>query len=465
MLDSPSLRANSVRFAGATASAVGIQAPTAGVTFLPALMAAIVGEAGPLAFLLALLAMLLVSYAFVVLAADFASAGSVFAFNGRALGYGYGFISAWMLLGVYIAYSSSIYASNANFLESLAGSAHVAIAWPVLAFAVWALALVLAYRRISVSTMVIFALEGVAIVLVAIVAVAVLLKGGAGGHAISTTPFTLSGMPIAVIGLGVIFAFTGFSGFEVSATLGEETARPRRVIPASMIAALLVSGAIYVLLSWIETIAYPSAGALANQSVPLVDIAGRYVTPAMGTIINVAALISGVGAQLATVNGANRLLFALARDGFGPRWLATVNRRQRSPVGALAVVGVLSIVAVMPFMLNGTTPIDAFFYLATYGADLIIIAYLLTAIAALVWSIRRGRASAVRVVGLVAAISVMAYIIKGTVYPVPAAPFDLCIDAAGITVAAGGALLLLPRLRANLSRSPLFALAPADSAS
>jgi amino acid transporter len=462
MLDSPSLRANSVRFAGATASAVGIQAPTAGVTFLPAIMAAIVGQAGPLAFLLALLAMLLVSYAFVVLAADFASAGSVFAFNGRALGYGYGFLSAWMLLGVYIAYSSSIYASNANFVESLAGSAHMAIPWPVFAFLFWALALVLAYRRISVSTMVIFALEGVAIVLVLIVAAAVLLRGGSGGHALSAAPFTLGAVPGATIGLGVIFAFTGFSGFEVSATLGEETSRPRRVIPASMIAALLVSGGIYVLLSWVETIAYPNAGSLAHQAVPLVDIAGRYVTPAMGTIINVAALISGIGAQLATVNGANRLLFALARDGFGPRWLATVNRRQRSPAGALAVVGVASIVATMPFMLNGTTPIDAFFYLATYGADLIIIAYLLTALAALTWSVRRGRATPRRVIGLVAAIAVMAYIIKGTVYPIPAAPFDLCIYAAAITIAIGAALLLLPRLRLNLSRSPLFAIARAD---
>ncbi|MGO9836559.1 MAG: APC family permease, partial [Polyangiaceae bacterium] len=299
MLDSPSLRANSVRYIGATASAVGIQAPTAGVTFLPALMAAIVGEAGPLAFLIALGAMLLVSYAFVVLAADFASAGSVFAFNGRALGYGYGFISAWMLLGVYIAYSSSIYASNANFLESLAGSARVSIAWQVFAFLFWALALVLAYRRISVSTLLIFVLEGVAIVLVAIVAVAVLVQGGSGGHGISAAPFTPGAVPEATIGLGVIFAFTGFSGFEVSATLGEETSRPRRVIPVSMVAALLVSGGVYVVMSWIETIAFPNAATLASQSVPLVDIAGRYVGPAMGAIINVAALISGVGAQLA----------------------------------------------------------------------------------------------------------------------------------------------------------------------
>ena len=117
---------------------------------------------------------------------------------------------------------------------------------------------------------------------------------------------------------------------------------------------------------------------------------------------------------------------------------------------------------VVPFVLNGTTPIGAFFYLATYGADLIIIAYLVTAVAALAWSIRRGKATVVRVAGLLAAIVVMAYIIKGTVYPIPAAPFDLCISAAGITIAIGIALLLIPRLRANLSRSTLFAAARAD---
>jgi hypothetical protein len=67
-----------------------------------------------------------------------------------------------------------------------------------------------------------------------------------------------------------------------------------------------------------------------------------------------------------------------------------------------------------------------------------------------------------RVVGLVAAIAVMAYIIKGTVYPIPAAPFDLCIYAAAITIAIGIVLLVVPRLRANLSRSSLFAGTPAD---
>ena len=206
-----SLRGDSVRFLGTVASAVGIQAPTAGVTFLPALMAGIVGEAGPLTFLLALVAMLLVAYAFVIFSSEFTSAGSVFAFNGRTLGASYGFLSAWLLLAVYVAYSASIFASNANFLENLARSGGISIGWPACAVLFWAVALVLAYRRISVSTLVIFILEGISILLVASVAVVVVAKGGSGGHGISAAPFTTGGIPLTTIGLGVVFAFTGFS--------------------------------------------------------------------------------------------------------------------------------------------------------------------------------------------------------------------------------------------------------------
>ena len=459
----PTLRADSIHFLGTAASAVGIQAPTAGVTFLPALMAGIVGGAGPLAFLLALVAMLFVAFAFSTFASEFAAAGSVFAFNGRAIGARYGFVSAWLLLGVYLAYSASIYASNANFTESLAHDAGVSVPWWVFAVAFWGVAVVLAYLRISVSTMLIFALEGVSILLVAIVAIAVVTAGGAGGHAISASPFSAGSVPLATIGLGIVFAFTGFSGFEVAATLGEEARRPRRVIPASMFAALLVSGGVYVAMSWVETIAFPTPQALAASSVPLVDIAHRFVTPAMGTVINIAALISGIGAQLATVNGANRLLFALGRDGFGPRRLTSVSARHGSPLGALAATAIVSLAATIPFMINGTSPLDAFFYLATYGADLIILTYLLTAIAALVWSVRRHRLNPLRLGGIVAAIVVMGYIIKGTVYPIPEAPFNLCMYAAGFTVLLGMVLLGIPSLRRGLRASTSIGAASADT--
>ncbi len=251
-----------------------------------------------------------------------------------------------------------------------------------------------------------------------------------------------------------MFAFTGFSGFEVAATLGEEAGRPRRIISLALVAALLVSGGIYTLMSWVETVAFPSPAALSTATVPLVVVAQSYVAPAMGTAINV-ALISGIGAQLACVNGATRLLFALGRDGFGPRWLARTHPRHRSPVGALGVVALVSLVAFLP--LSGGTPLDAIFDLATYGADLIIVVYLLTIVAASVWSLRQRRSPA-RLATLLTGIIVVGYVLKSTVYPLPAYPFNVCMDGAGLTLAAGVVVLLArPRLRQGLRRSPLFA--------
>lgn len=432
------LRSGSVRFLGTIGSSVGVQAPTAGVTFLPALMAGIVGASGPLAFALALVAMLFVSYAFTTFTQEFASAGSIYTYNGIALGAAYGFISAWILLAVYIAFASSIYASNTNFVESLLHDAGGSAPWPLVAVAFWLLATVLAYRSISISTALIFLLEGVSLVLIGAVAVSVLVQGGYQGHGLTATPFLPQGASLQVIGLGVIFAFTGFSGFEVAATLGEESKQPTRLIPISILASLLISGGVYVFLAWVETMSFASAKDLAASPVPLVAIARSYISPGMGVVVNLAALISGIGAQLATVNGATRLLFALGRGGFGPGWLTGTHQRHRSPVGALAVVAPVSLVAVLA--LARVTPLDAFFDLATYGADLIIIAYLLTSIAAFVWSIQHRR-SPLRLLLLATGVAVIGHVLKGTVYPLPAFPFNWCIYGAAATITLGCVLI------------------------
>jgi len=469
------LRAGSLRFAGTVANSVGIMAPAAGVSFIPALMAGIVGGAGPLSMILALGAMLLVAYAFVTFTRVFNSAGSVYTFNGRALGVTYGFISAWLLLGVYTAYAASTYVSNANALRVLlaepgphaAGGVLVWVAqhWIVLAVALWALTVWFTHRSIRLSSLVIFACEGVALTLVAIVGVTVVAHGGFGGHSLSLAPFTARGLPVATIGLGVVFAFTGFSGFEVAATLGEEAKLPARVVPISMVAALVLAGVVYTLMAWVETIAFRSPGALAASaanSVPLADVATAYLSPVMGTLVVCASLISGVGAQLACVNGATRVLFALGRDGFGPAWVARVHPRHRSPSGALLVIAVLSLIAFLPLI--GGNPLTAFFYLATYGADLIIVAYLMTVVAALVWSWQHGRRHPLHLAILLAGIAALAYILRTTVYPVPAFPFNLLIYLTGAMLVLGaGLILLVPGLRCRLSGSPLFAIASATS--
>jgi amino acid transporter len=467
------LRQGSVAFLGTVGSAVGIQAPSAGVSFLPALMAGIVGVAGPFAFGTAMIVMLFVAYAFVVFTRELASAGSVYAFNGTALGPAYGLVSAWLLLLTYLAFAASVFASNANGLLTLVAPGllgdHV---WPLFAAGLWLVTIVLTRYSIRLSTALIFVLEAVSLILVAVVAVAVLARGGFHGTSVGSLgsdPISPAEIPVGMLGLGVVFAFTGFSGFEVAATLGEESRLPRRIIPAAMVTALIVSGLIYTVMSYVETVAYPSPAALAaaaDQGVPLASIADRFLTPGFGTVILVAAVISGFGAQLATVNGAVRLLFAIGRSGLGPAPLARVHPVHRTPTVALAVVAVVTLAAVGALWFR--TPLDAFADLATYGADLIIVAYLATIVAAGVWTVRHRRDRPRRVIllriGVLAVgLAAIVYVIKATVWPLPTeeAP-RLYLLAAAVTIALGAVIAAGFRLAApgRLRRADLFGVHP-----
>jgi hypothetical protein len=85
---------NRLRFARTTALSVGIQGPVAGVMVGPAVPASIVGGSVELAYLLGLVAMAFVAYAFVIFSKSFNTAGSVYASNVVALGPTYGFVSA-----------------------------------------------------------------------------------------------------------------------------------------------------------------------------------------------------------------------------------------------------------------------------------------------------------------------------------------------------------------------------------
>jgi amino acid transporter len=123
---------------------------------------------------LALAAMGFVAYAFVVFARAFNTAGSVYAFNGTALGPGYGFVSAWLLLLVYASFAAGVYASTADIAQALLASLGLHVGWAWLGLAGAALALALAFTSIGFSSLVILACEGTSVALIAAVAVALI---------------------------------------------------------------------------------------------------------------------------------------------------------------------------------------------------------------------------------------------------------------------------------------------------
>lgn len=454
-----SLARGQLRFVRTVALSVGIQGPVAGVIVGPAVLASLVGGAGALAYLLGLLAMGFVAYAFIIFSRWFNSAGSVYAFNGAALGPTYGFVSAWILLLVYVSFAGAVYASTADIAQTLFASWGIHLWWVWLAMAGFGVTMLFAFRSIRISTMVIFACEGIAVLLLTIVGAAVLAHGGYHHHGWSLSPFSMHRIALGVMGLGIVNAFGAFSGFEGAATLGEESKRATRTIPAAIAGSLVGAAAVYIVFTWIANNAYPSAAALAAAPAPFVHLAAVNVGAWMGTVVNVAGVISAFGAQLACVNAANRILFALGRDVAGSErsrltFLTRTHRRYASPVGALAVTGTVSIAVLLAFSFEHTA-IRALTIIVEFGAYLIIVAYLLTVIAAVVWVWRHERRPFPLVV-LSIGVGVLGYVLFDTFVPFPAAPFNWVMLAVGISVAAGIGLAVLPGVRKCIADSPLL---------
>ncbi|MGI8825067.1 MAG: APC family permease [Chloroflexota bacterium] len=454
-----SLRHHQLRFVRTIALSVGIQGPVAGVIVGPAVLAGIVGGSGALAYLLGLVAMAFVAYAFVIFSRSFNTAGSVYAFNGAALGPTYGFVSAWILLLVYVSFAGGVYASTADIAQTLFASFDVHLGWVCFALAGFVITMLFAYRSIRLSTIVIFACEGIAVLLLSAVGAVVVAKGGYHHHAFSSSPFQLHGIALGVLGLGVVNAFSAFSGFEGAATLGEESKQTTRTIPAAVAWSLIGSAAIYIVFTWIANNAFPSPAALANSPAPFVELANANIGSAMGTAVNIAGVISAFGAQLACINAANRLVFALGRELGGGEskignFLTSTHPRVGSPIGALVVTGTASLAALLAFSFEATA-IRALTIILEFGAYLIIVAYLLTVIASIAWVWRNGR-GIVPLTVLTIGVGVLAYVLYDTFNPFPPAPFNWVVLAAGASAALGVVIALVPGVRRRLDQSELL---------
>jgi len=257
-----------------------------------------------------------------------------------------------------------------------------------------------------------------------------------------------------VLGLGIVLSFSTFSGFEAAATLGEESRQPGRLIPPAIMASLAVVAVFTIGVIALVTNAYPSTSQLAAAAVPLVTITDKFVAGWMGDLINFGAVVSAFGASLACAVGASRILFALGRDT-GPGMLRRTSRLTGAPVGALIWVGAGSLLTLLLFIAEPLATRAVALSLA-YGSDLIIAAYILVVIAAIIFTIRR-RMAPVKTVILVIGLAVLGYILKDTFVPLPAAPFRWDALAAWITLVAGLVLpLAYPPVRRGIVKSPLL---------
>ena len=442
----------------AVAMSVGVMAPTLAISVTGVAAAHELGRAAPLAFIVAGAAVGLVAYGFVRLAGEIASAGSVYAFVGRALSPRWGFVAGWALLGTYLVFPPVSIMGVTVFGRAFLHATGITdnADWYPLALFGWAVIGLLASWGIRPTTRSLLLVEVVSVVLIVVLMVAIVVRLAGSGHpvagssGISGRVLVLpSGVGISALALAATSGFLAFAGFESAASLGEETQRPTSAIPRAIWTAVAFGAGFYGLCmitqSWGFGLQPAGVAAFQNSQAPLGDLAQHFVGRWLATLLDAGAVLSAIGAGLGGVTVAARMLFAFGRDGLGAARLADVSTRSGTPAKALAVELLVALVLLTAFRLAGTAPLDVFFYLATLGVLSLLVMYGLTNVAALRYlaAQRSGRTATALIPA--AGVIIAGYVLYRNVWPVPPAPYEYFPYGVAGWLLLGGVLSLVLR--------------------
>lgn len=143
---------------------------------------------------------------------------------------------------------------------------------------------------------------------------------------------------LARAALLLLFAYAGFENMPAAAG---EYADPRRDVPFALLAMITIVTLVYVSVQWIALATLPG---LAASATPLVEAAAGFGGPSLAWILMAGAAVSILGTTNNTLLLGPRYMHAMAMDGFGPRILASVHPRYRTPATAIAVLAAISLV-------------------------------------------------------------------------------------------------------------------------
>ncbi len=432
---------------------IALIAPTMGMAFNVSLAAQAAGPAAPLSFVIGTGVVLIVALSFAAWCRRLSHAGSAYGFITEAFGSRWGFMAGWALLLSYICYGAGASALVGSFAQAAAHTSgwQAPGIWLCFSIASILVSTFLACRNMQLAGRAMVALQGVSLLAILALALLILAKT-AGLHALSLRPFIPSPAHHgwAGVGYGIVFAVLSFAGFEGAATLGEETNHPHRNVPIALIGTLLVSGTLFVMVSYAQVVGYglENIQALAANSAPLDTLAIRYASRGYAVALDVAAALGSFACVLASLSAAGRMLFALGRAGLAP-FAGRIQTKRGTPANAILITGTVFLLGLLAWAL----PTDPGFYYGatgTIGTLSIILVYMAVAWAQTKYSGKQWRGLGT-VVGLLGVLLLL-WPLYNSIYPIPAYPASLWPFVLLVWLALGGCLLAM---RPALARKPL----------
>src|ERR1700694_343355 len=416
------LRRNILSMPEVLTQSVANAAPSAAFSVLPAIAFIYAGNGAWLTFVIATISLVLIGYSVSIFARRFASAGSFYVYNTKALGPAGGFASGWALVLGYIFTGMATTCGVAIYLGAfltqigLPGGTTVAVLVMIaldIVVASW-----FAYRDIGLSARVSLVLEAISMVIIlALFAIVFFRKG------ISSDALTLKGMPTAGIGPGIVIAISAFVGFESAASLGLEAKNPSHTVPRSVIISAVLVGVFYIIGTLAQITGFEGAkDGLDKAPAPLFDLAGLMGVSWFGYVMNLGITASNFACTLACINAGARMLYQMGQDGVILGSAGRSHETNQTP--HIGIYLMIPLIVLGPFIviLTGHGPLDVINWMGTTATFGFMLAYLLVAIAAPLYLYRqREPYVAPLVVGIIGSL-IMLYVYYASVWPVQPMP-------------------------------------------
>ncbi len=172
--------------------------------------------------------------------------------------------------------------------------------------------------------------------------------------------------PGAVAGVlsGAVLAFYAFIGFEDMVNVVEEVKKPRRVMPLSIIVALVLTTTIYVGVA---------AAAVRTTPISLLMQSDAPMSLIFSRLTDIPAYWMSAVAMIAVVNGAlvqivmgSRVLYGLSQQGAIHEWFGRIAQRTQTPVNATVLIVVLVLLSALILPLATLAQATSFLLLTVF---------------------------------------------------------------------------------------------------
>lgn len=300
----------------------------------------------PLAYLLALVAMLLTALSYARFSRLSPKEGSAYTYTTETCGKTMGFFVGWCSLLDYMLLP---------LINALLAGFYLNALFPDVSYTAWVLimvglvTLINSFRiNILANFSFVFVLATLVMMLVFIYLVVTGIGHTQGYSGVMTMKPMFSGDPeLATLVAGVSLVCFSYLGFDAVSTLAHETKDPTKTIPKAIIWTTLVGGAIFITVSWFVTLQFPTLAQFKNPDEALPEIALIVGGAAFQTALLSVQIMNAFASGLATHASASRLMYIMGRDGvFNKKVFGSVSSKLGTPLYSIFFVGLISLLAI-----------------------------------------------------------------------------------------------------------------------